>query len=147
MRRRRYVGAVAAACVTAVSGCLAAGGDRGTTARTLDPAQVTTTGGAAVEILVAQVVIQEDDDGPRIYYQLRNDGSEDATVAVRTVYRIDGAGTYEATAYTDVGAGQEIFLEYRIVRYEALTADERARVRRGEADFDTYVNGEPRTDV
>ena len=147
MRRRRYVGAVAAVCVTAVSGCLAAGGDRGTTARTLEPAQVTTTGGDDVEILVAQVVIREDDDGPRIYYQLRNDGSEDATVAVRTVLHVDQGGTYEATAYTDVQAGQEIFLEYRIVRYEALTADERALVRHGDTDFDTYVNGKPRTDV
>ena len=133
--------------LAAVSGCLAADRDRGTTARTLDPTQVTTTGGADVEILVAQVVIREADDGPRIYYRLRNDGSEDATVAVRTVLRIDEGGTYEETAYTDVNAGQEIFLEYRVVRYSVLTETERENVRRGGANFDTYVNGERRTDV
>ena len=133
--------------LAAFPGCLGGAGQRDTTTEPLDPTQVTTTGGDDVEILVAQVVIRAEDDGPRIYYQLRNDGSGDATVAVRTVLHIDQGGTYEATAYTDVEAGQEIFLEYRIVRYEALTSTERENVRRGEADFDTYVNGERRTDV
>lgn len=143
MRRRRFVG-LGCAVLAGLSGCLDGGDDAGTTTEPLDPSQVTTTGGADVEVLVAQIVIREGDAGPHVYYQLRNDGAEDATVAVRTVLDIDGGGTYEATGYTDVGAGQEVFLEYQLVRYDALTETERTNVRRGNADFETFLNGERR---
>lgn len=146
MRRRRFVQTVGATAAIAVAGCLGAG-DRGSTTEPLDPTQVTTTGGAEIAILIAQVVIREEEDGPRIYYQLRNDGDEGATVEIRTALSIDDGGTYEASAVVDVAAGQEVFVEYPVVRYDELTPVERENVRRGDADFDTYVNGELRTDV
>ena len=143
MRRRRFVG-FGSLAIAGLSGCLGRGRDSGTTTEPLEPSQVTTTGGADVEILVAQIVIREADAGPHVYYRLRNDGAADATVAVRTVLDIEGGGTYEATAYTDVGAGAEIFLEYQLVRYDALSEVEQTNVRRGDATFVVYVNGERR---
>ena len=142
MRRRRFLG-VAVGTLAGLAGC---GGPGGTTTTTepLDPSQVTTTGGEAVELLSAQIVIREGDAGPHVSSRLRNDGAEVATVAVRTVLEIEDGGTYEATAYTDVGAGEEIFLEYQLVSYDALTETERTNVRRGNADFSVYVNGERR---
>lgn len=150
MQRRKFVagaGLVGLAGLAGLAGCLGGPGGGGARTGTPDPIQVTTTGGEDVEILVAQVVIRQEDDGPRVHYRLRNDGGEDATVAVRTVLRIDQGGTYEATAYADVPQGQEVVLEYRVVRYDELTTAERENVRRGDADFDVYVNGEPRSGV
>lgn len=147
MRRRRFLGVLAASGVGSVPGCLGGGGDRGTTTARLDPSRVTTTGAAAVDVIVAQVVVREADDGPRVHYRLRNDGSGDATVAVRTVLSIEGGGTYEATGYADVAAGGEVVLEYRLVEYDVLTDAERENVRLGNADFDVYVNGERRSDA
>ena len=144
MRRRRLLGAAATTGLAAIAGCLGGSGDRGTTTGSLDPTQVTTTGGDDVEVVVAQVVIREDDEGPRINYRLRNGGEGDATVAVRTVLSIEGGGTYEKTAYADVSAGGEVVLEYPVVRYDELSTAEAQNVRRGDANFETYVNGERR---
>lgn len=44
-------------------------------------------------------------------------------------------------------AGGEVALEYRVVRYDALAAAERESVRRGDADFDVYANGQLRPDA
>lgn len=147
MSRRRFIGAVAASGAALLAGCLSVGERRGTTTTSLDSTQVTTTGGDEVEVLLAQVVIREADDGPRIHYRLWNAGSGDATVEVRTVLRIEDGDAYEATGYADVPAGGEVVLEYRVVEYDALTGVERENVRRGNADFDVYVNGEPRPDA
>ena len=129
-----------------MAGCLGGAGDDAPTT-TLDPDRVTTTGGDAIEVVVAQIVIRESDDGPHVHYRLRNDGVEDATLELRTVLQIESGGTYEATAYADVLAGEEAVVEYRLVRYDGLTGEERTNVRRGNADFELYVNGERSTDV
>ena len=71
-------------------------------------------------------------------------GSTDATVEIRTVLSIEDGGTYEASAYVDVPPGGELFVEYPLVRYEELSAAEEEAVRRGNAEFETYVNGERR---
>lgn len=147
MRRRRFVGGAGLVGLVGLAGCLGGPGGGGARTGTPDPTQVTTTGGERVDVLVAQVVIREADDGPRMHYRLRNDGGEGATVAVRTVLTIEQGGTYEATGYADVPAGGEVVLEYRVVRYDALSAAERENVRRGDADFVVYVNGEPRSGV
>lgn len=148
MRRRSFLrgglGFSGASLAATLAGCGGRNGGRGTTRSDLDPAELTTTGGDDVVILVAQVVIREREDGPRIYYRLRNDAETDATVEIRTVLSIEDGGTYEASGFVDVPAGGEMFVEYPIVRYEELSAAEEAAVRRGGATFETYVNGERR---
>lgn len=143
--RRTLLLAAGASAALVLAGCAGGGGDGVTTAR--DPAQVTTTRGDDVEILVAQVVVRQDDDGPRVRYRLRNEGDADATIAVRTVLAIEEGGTYEATALVDVPAGDEVTIEYRVVTYDELTAAEETNVRQGNTDFSVYVNGRERAGV
>lgn len=106
---------------------------------------MTTTSGDAIDVTVAQIVIREGEDGPRVYYRFENTGSTDATIEVTTVLHVEAGGGYEASAYVDVSAGSEVFLEHRIVAWEALSEAERRNVRQGAMSFDTYVNGEQRT--
>ena len=148
MRRRSFLrgvlGFAGASLAAPLAGCGGRDGARGTTRSDLDPTELTTTGGGDVVILVAQVVVRERQDGPRIYYRLENDGEADATIEIRTVLSIEDGGTYEASAYVDVPTGGEMFVEYPLVRWAELSAAEEAAVRRGDATFETYVNGERR---
>jgi len=108
---------------------------------------VTTTSADGIEIPVAQIVVRDGEDGPRVYYRFENTGSTDATIEVTTVLHVEDGGSYEASAYVDVPAGGEVFLEYRLVDWESLSDAERRNVRQGNADFDVYLNGEERADV
>ena|GEM_PF-4898261 len=145
MKRRRVLAGTF--ILLPLAGC-AGGGDGsrpGTTAGTAVP--VTTTSADGIEIPVAQIVVRDGEDGPRVYYRFENTGSTDATIEVTTVLHVEDGGSYEASAYVDVPAGGEVFLEYRLVDWESLSDAERRNVRQGNADFDVYLNGEERADV
>jgi hypothetical protein len=145
VKRRRFL--VGAAAIASLAGC--AGGDAGRGPSTTDEpaATVTTTSAEAIEIRVAQVVIRSSDDGPRAHYRFENTGSTDATIEVTTVLHVEGGGSYEASAYTDVPADSEVILEYRILRWDSLSEVEQAGVRDGQFDFDVFLNGEERPDA
>lgn len=145
VKRRQLL--AGSAVLVGLAGCTR-GGSRGGPRTTGQPAApVTTTSADAIEIPVAQIVIRDGVDGPRVYYQFENTGSTDATIEVTTVLHVDAGGSYEASAYTDVPAGGEVFLEYRIVEWETLSVAEREAVERGDMTFDTYVNGDERPGV
>lgn len=135
------------AVLVGLAGCTGGGSWDGPRTTGQPPAPVTTTSADGIEIPVAQIVVRDDDDGPRVYYQFENIGSTDATIEVTTVLHVEGGGSYEASAYTDVPAGGEVFLEYRIVEWEALSVAEGDAVRRGDMTVDTYVNGDERPGV
>lgn len=147
MHRRSYLRLGLTPLVAVLAGCGGHDEGRATTTATLEPSELTTTGGDDVEVLVAEVVIRERDDGPRVYYRLRNDGDEDATVQIRTVLGVEGSGTYDASVYVDVPAGQEMFVEYSLVRWAELSAAEEEAVRRGDATLSVFVNGQERPRV
>ena len=145
MKRRRVLAGTA--LLLGLAGC-AGGGDGSDPTPTAGPAvTVTTTSADGIEIPVAQIVIRDGEDGPRVYYRLENTRSTDATIEVTTVLHVEGGGSYEASAYVDVPAGGEVFLEYRLVTWAALSETERQNVRQGNADFDVYLNGDERPDV
>ena len=142
--RRPFVGIAVISVALGLAGCLGRESDRGTTTSKLGDEQVTTTAGERVEVLLARVAIREGANGPRVSYRLRNAGAEDATVALRAVLRVAGGGTYERTNYVDVPAGDEVVVGYRVATWEELGEADEGRVRRHEAELDTYVNGERR---
>lgn len=145
MKRRRVL--VGAAVIASLAGC-AGGGPRGAPTPTDEPAApVTTTSAGPIEIRAAQLVIRSGEDGPRVYYRFENTGATDATIEVTTVLHVEGGGSYEASAYTDVPADSEVFLEYRIVRWESLSEAERRNIRDGNVEFEVFVNGEERPDA
>lgn len=144
MHRRGLVLAIGAVLGVGASGCLDDAEDGSSPTPTRDPTRVTTTAGEDVRILASSVIFDEELDGPRVNYRLSNDGSADETVAVRTVMVVEGGGRHEETAYVDVPAGDEVVVEYRIVQYSALSDAEARAVRRGDAAFEVYVNGERR---
>lgn len=145
MRRRALLRLAGAGGLGGLAGCLGRLDARSTPTPTAAP--VTTTSAEDVAVTRGEVVVGDDDDGPRVSYRLRNGGTADATVAVRTVLHVEAGGTYEATGYADVPAGGEVFLEYEVVPWSALATDEERAVRQGESHVEVYVNGEHRPDV
>ena len=143
--RRRHLLRTGAAGLAGLAGPVA-----GCTGAPADPVAtplgrpVTTSAAPAVAIPVAQVVIGEDAPGPAIYYRLVNEGDRAATVKLRTVLLVDGGGSYEATAAATIPAGGELRLQYQLVTFDRLSSVEARRVRRGDATFETYLNGERR---
>ncbi|MFB6184550.1 MAG: hypothetical protein ABEI96_08355 [Haloarculaceae archaeon] len=146
MDRRRFLGWCVGCTTLGCAGCSAPDTGRDTTTRS--PRQVTTTGAADVDVLVAQIVVDDRSSGPDAYYRLRNTGDADATIRVETVLSIEGGGTYSAFAFVTVPAGDDVTVRYRIVRFEDLSESERLHVRRGEGvTFEVFVNGRRREDV
>ena len=141
MRRRPFLRVTGIVATVTLAGCSALSGDRSTPTR--DPSQVTTTAGEDVVIHSAGVEFPED-GGPWVSYRLRNEGSTDATVAVRTVLSLEGGDSYEEKAIADVPAGGEVAVEYRIVEYSALPDAAAEDVRRGRGTYEVYLNGEQR---
>lgn len=135
----RVTGIVAAGTL---AGCTGRSSD-GSSTPTRDPSQVTTTAGEEVTIRSAGVEFPED-GGPWVTYRLENEGSTDATVAVRTVISLEGGDSYEGRAFADVPAGGEVVIEYRIVEYSALPDASAEDVRRGHGSYEVYLNGEHR---
>lgn len=143
-RRQLLAGSVV---LVGLAGCTDGGTRDGPRTTGQSAAPVTTTSADGIEIPVAQIVFRDGEDGPRVYYRFENTGSTDATIEVTTVLHVEGGGSYEASAYTDVPAGGEVFLEYRIVEWGALSVAEEDAVRQGDMTFDTYVNGDERPGV
>lgn len=147
MRRRSFLRTGFGLAVVGTGGCGGRRDRRGTTSDDLAPSTVTTTGGEGVEILTVELVLRDREDGPRVHYRLRNGGDADATIELLTVLAIDGGGTYEVSAYVDVPADQEMFVEYPLVRWGELPPAEAAAVRRGDTSLTVSVNGEERPGV
>lgn len=145
--RRRFVRLASVSIPLGLGGCLGRDPGRGTTTSTLEPRQVTITTGDGVEILVARVVTRDDAVGPIASYRLRNVGDADETVALRTVLHVAEGGTYEATTHVDVPAGGQVTVGYPVATWSELDDGETESVRRGDGDFDVYVNGERRSDA
>lgn len=144
MRRRRLVSLVSVV-ILPLAGCT---DDDSPTGTPQPSAQVTTSAGSDIEILVSQLAFDDDSTGPDAYYRLRNPGDTDATIKVETVLTIDDGGTYSSFAYVTVPAGEEVTLRYRIVRFDALSTAERRKVERAEGiDYRVFINGEERSDV
>lgn len=146
MDRRGFL-SVGAAIVGVMAGC-STGRDSGDDGTPRPPSQVTTSAGADIDILIAQLTFDDESLGPDIYYRLRNAGDSDATIRVETVLSIEGGGTYPAAAVITVPAGDEVTLRYRIVRFDALSEAERTKVRNVEGiDFQVFINGQERPDA
>lgn len=156
--RRPFLRAVGIVAAGALAGCTDRSGDGSSTPTgdgssaptgdgpptpTRDPSRVTTTAGEAVTIRSAAIEFPED-GGPWVRYRLRNEGSTDATVAVRTVLTLDGGDSYEGRAFADVPAGGEVVVEYRVVEYSVLPDVAAEDVRRGHGTYEVYLNGEQR---
>lgn len=142
MRRRpllRVTGIVAAGTL---AGCTDRSGD-GSSSPTRNPSQVTTTAGEEVTIRSARVEFPAE-GGPHVIYRLKNEGSTDATVSVRTVLTLERGDSYEGTGVADVPAGGEVTVAYRVVEYSALPDAAAEDVRSGRGTYDVYLNGEQR---
>lgn len=150
MERRPFLRVSGIVVAGTLAGCTDRSGDGsatptrdGPSTPTHDPSQVTTTAGEEVTITSAGVEFPND-GGPRVEYRLRNEGSTDATVAVRTVLSLEGGDSYEGSAFADVPAGGEVVVEYQIVEYSALPDAAAEDVRRGHGTYEVYLNGERR---
>ena len=142
MERRPFLHVLGLVAAGTLAGCTDRSGD-GSPTPTRDPEQVTTTAGEAVTIRSAGIEFPED-GGPWVTYRLRNEGSTDATVSVRTVLTVEGGERYEGRAFADIPAGEEVVVEYRIVEYSALPDAVADDVRRGHGTYEVYLNGEGR---
>lgn len=130
-----------------LTGCSSAG-DTGSDGTPRPPDQVTTSSAEAIEILVAQIAIAPDSNGPDAYYRLRNSGESDATIKIETRLTIEDGGTYSSFAIVTVPTDDEVTVRYRIVRFDALSDAERSKVQQGDGvDFDVFINGQKRDDA
>ena len=142
MRRRPFLRVAGIVAAGTLAGCTDRSAD-GSSTPTRDPAQVTTTAAEEVTIRSSEVEFPED-GGPHVTYRLRNEGSTDATVSVRTVLSLEGGDSYEGKAVADVPAGSEVVVDYRIVEYSALPDAAAEDVRHGRGAYEVYLNGEQR---
>jgi hypothetical protein len=144
--KRRRASVLAAASLVGLSGCSSR--DGAGTGSPRPPEQVTTSSAEDVEILVSQLVVGSDAEGPDAFYRLQNVGDTDATVRIETVLSVEEGGTYSSFAVVTVPAGEEVTVRYRIVRFDDVPPAERDRLRRGEGvDFTVVVNGQERPDA
>ena len=142
MERRPLLRAAGIVAAGTFAGCTDLSTD-GSSTPTPEPSEVTTTAGEDVTIRSAGVEFP-DDGGPWVTYELRNEGSTDATVSVRTVLSVEGGDSYEGRAVADVPAGGEVTVEYQVVAYSALSDAAAEAVRRGHGTYEVYLNGEQR---